>query len=767
MHNTASTVRITAAALPPAQVAVTGRTSAAAQCLRHFHGMWHVDPTPTASTGTGIPVIHAELNPYQVHIIEGVVTRHEHEEVRYADTRTLLMHDADGRTYAVQPDRGLAYRADPGRRNLTIVAEHDAALGLAAARLARDVIRAQLQSEGWALLRGAAVADGRALLITGAPGAGTTTAVLYLARAGWQVLSDGHLFVRHDDDGLVRLLPWPASIAVDLPLLDSLGLYDHARRAFRDGPHPDQSDAVNAALRNGARQPLAVGEAVRARLFPAQLDLSTATGGTAAAVLLPHMGGHAPAPQTDPRSAPDAPLGHAGFFTAPPLPSPPGPVRHDGRRPAADRRRPGRTRRPRASPVALRTPARPASHRRPPGQHRRGPDHGQARHHRDGPLMLTATRITAPGTTARVVVGSSHPDIVGWARRYPRPWWDTEPCPCPYPDQSPASEPAVVAHVAPETVAEITRIVAGHPDREVRYTGNGLTVTRDLDGYAYAAQDDGRLAYSIDATRHSLAIAGHEPVPVALAAARLARDMVRTQLVGAGWVLVRASAVERQGRALLIAGRRGADTTAALVLAHARWGRLLSYGRVFVHRDQEGGVRLLPWPAAAAVSLALIDTLDLYDVVRRNFCVGERVHPTQAPRVGDALRAGRHVPERNGTGDELRVHLYPDQLHSWLGLSLAHHGTATGVLTTCLEPDRHTPSAATDHSAPAAFEFITRKGDELYSDFFSLTDGPRGAHVATREALNELPYRSLTFGPNLAHHAAALIAVADALWEAG
>ncbi|MFE7120482.1 hypothetical protein ACFU99_34150 [Streptomyces sp. NPDC057654] len=306
-----TTIRVTVTdpdtAIPLAKVTVTADKPVAEQCRRYFDRRWHVDPAPRPTATGPVPVISATVDPHEAQAIRQLVIDHEHERGLYGQDLALRMRDDDGRAYAVQPDRVVAYRADPDRRRLDIFVPRRNMIGPAAVHLARDVIRAQLQADGWALLRGAAVVrDGKALLIAGAAGAGTTTAVLHLCRAGWQVISDGQVFARPAPGG-VHLLPYPAPLATSLLLADSVGLYDHVQEHFlADVPPagPPQPDAIACALRLGSRAAPVdeLGMVQQALSHPAQLKLTPAAGGTAAAVLLPHVLPGLTEPTTDPHA---------------------------------------------------------------------------------------------------------------------------------------------------------------------------------------------------------------------------------------------------------------------------------------------------------------------------------------------------------------------------------------------------------------------------------------------------------------------------------
>ncbi|MET9965415.1 hypothetical protein ABZZ80_05685 [Streptomyces sp. NPDC006356] len=114
----------------------------------------------------------------------------------YAGARTLVSRH-DGVTHAVQPAERLAYQAD--RHRITIVGEQPQPVAVAAARLARELVRAQLLADGWTVLHAsAAVKDGRAVLTLGEKGAGKTTTALLLARQGWGLLANDRVFARTD-----------------------------------------------------------------------------------------------------------------------------------------------------------------------------------------------------------------------------------------------------------------------------------------------------------------------------------------------------------------------------------------------------------------------------------------------------------------------------------------------------------------------------------------------------------------------------------------
>lgn len=109
-----------------------------------------------------------------------------------------------------------------------------------------------------------------------------------------------------------------------------------------------------------------------------------------------------------------------------------------------------------------------------------------------------------------------------------------------------------------------------------------------------------------------------------------------------------------------------------------RW-KLLANDRVFV-RAGPSGVQILPWPAAAAIGLGLLDALGLYDLARDCVRADEQLHPIQDERVTTALRAGHRAGQCDLDDRELKAQVFPDQLRGWFELPLATSGIAAVLL---------------------------------------------------------------------------------------
>ncbi|MFI6645305.1 hypothetical protein [Streptomyces sp. NPDC050504] len=245
-----------------------------------------------------------------------------------------------------------------------------------------------------------------------------------------------------------------------------------------------------------------------------------------------------------------------------------------------------------------------------------------------------------------------------------------------------------------------------------------------------------------------LRITGCDETALAVAAARLAREMLRGQLLADGWSILHASAVtDPAGNTVLAFGPKGAGkTTCALLLARAGW-RILANDRVFARTDGDG-VRILPWPSAAAIGFGLLHALDLYDTVAQRVKDGEQLHPTQHPHVTHALLTGSRTPVRKpGSGKELKPQFFPDQLPDWLGLTLATEGRAAQLLFPTITPDAR-PAVTGDGMLLGDNDFFHQATEDRYPDVFGLlppaSNTTRCGTVAA--ALEQLPRHSLNLG---------------------
>jgi hypothetical protein len=374
-------------------------------------------------------------------------------------------------------------------------------------------------------------------------------------------------------------------------------------------------------------------------------------------------------------------------------------------------------------------------------------------------VPLTATHITAD--TASVTVASKWEEVADWSRRYFGPWWNATTTVEAVSDGSIAENRGglVLADTDPGRVEDVRTLITDYGFEETDYA-NARTLVSRQDGITYALQPDEHLAYQAD--RGRLVIVGEHPQPVAVAAARLGRELVRAQLLADGWTVLHASAAVKDGRTVLTLGGKGAGkTTTALLLARQGWG-LLANDRVFARAEQDGTVRVLPWPSAAAIGLGLLDATGLYDQVRDKVLAGGLLHPTQHPSVTEALREGRRKPLWKDTGKELKPQFFPDQLSTWLGLTLATEATAAALLFPTVKPDA-SPALLDDGRALTEADVFTRTTEDRYPDIFHLAPAATPAAATLVDHLGRLPHRSLTLSHDTEANAALLAKTADDL----
>lgn len=357
---------------------------------------------------------------------------------------------------------------------------------------------------------------------------------------------------------------------------------------------------------------------------------------------------------------------------------------------------------------------------------------------------ITGTHIQAADAT--VIVQSNAREVTDWARRYFVPWWNATDVPT----QGISTGPVVAADVDGTAYAELAGLVNDGRDHEDVFFAKAATrVSRDGDDLVAVSPEEG-LAYRSNPATGRLTLAGRRAEPVALAAARLARESIRGQLLGDGWAVLHSSAVVRDSdrATVLTFGSKGAGkTTTALLLAQRGWS-LLANDRVFV-RPTADRIDVLPWPSAAALGLGLLDALGWFDLAREHLKAGQHLHPTQHQQVTDALLAGRRQPLWEPDGKrEMKVQVFPDQFPDWFGVRLATGGKATTLLFPQIQPGA-APGIADGGRTLGEHDFMSGKTEDRYPDIFGFSRGIDGGgrpdvRAAVANRLAALPHHSVT-----------------------
>ncbi|MFJ2811885.1 MULTISPECIES: hypothetical protein [unclassified Streptomyces] len=358
--------------------------------------------------------------------------------------------------------------------------------------------------------------------------------------------------------------------------------------------------------------------------------------------------------------------------------------------------------------------------------------------------MISATRLDA--ATAAVTVLSNRKEVTDWTLRYFGPWWNAAPV-----DATEGCAGAVVIAdvVEPSEYEEITFLVRdGRPTHEADYAKHPLLVARDGEDIIATSPEEG-IAYRSTPSSGRLVLAGTEAQPLALAAARLARESIRGQLLGDGWAVLHSSAVVRpdDGATLLAFGDKGAGkTTTALLLASHGW-QLLANDRVLVRPTGERDVDVVPWPSAAALGLGLLHSFGWDVIAREHLVAGSSFHPTQHESVTEALLAGDHTPLWENGKRERKVQVFPDQFPTLFDVPLATGGRAAGLLFPQIDADA-APDVVDSTRTLGEADFMSGATEDRYPDLFGLAQGVDSggrssarAEVAAR--LAELPHRTI------------------------
>jgi hypothetical protein len=367
---------------------------------------------------------------------------------------------------------------------------------------------------------------------------------------------------------------------------------------------------------------------------------------------------------------------------------------------------------------------------------------------------LTATRLHAADVNITMV--SNTQAVTDYARRYFGSWWNAFEVPA----ATVCAGPVVFADVDEDQYATLQALVETCPHEETAYAKAASLVARDAEGTITAVSPTQQLAYRHEPSTGRLSVIGAESEPVALAAARIARDAMRGPLLRDGWTLLHASAVTDNCRTVLTFGEKGAGkTTTALALANMGW-HLLANDRLFVRPDDKGQLQVLPWPSAAAIGLGLLDALGWHDVARTRLEAGEALHPTQHPDVTNAVLAGRREPLWEPGGKrERKVQVYPDQFADWFGLKLATSGLAQAVLFPQIRRGA-APAVEGCRRTLGDADFMHGATEDRYPDILGLApaggSGSSDARQSVAHHLDKLPHHTVVLGHDLAANAAFL-----------
>jgi len=356
---------------------------------------------------------------------------------------------------------------------------------------------------------------------------------------------------------------------------------------------------------------------------------------------------------------------------------------------------------------------------------------------------IAAMRIQAAEHRARIT--SNSPAAVDWLIRYFSAWWQAEPvCAGAHEDVT----VRVDALVDQGCYEHISATVDGLAHTTVTYARQPLRVARQ--NGALLAHGEG-LAYRVGAEGH-ITIAVADPglaEHAASAAGRLAREALRGALARDGWVLLHASAAVQDGRAILAFGGKGSGkTSTVLQLGRAyRWAALAN-DRLFARSGTNGAVELLPWPAAAAIGLGLLDAGGWYDAVAVAAASGE-LHSSTSKTALAALRAGARTPPHDGER-EAKAQLYPDQFTSLLGLPLATTARAAALVFPAIDLN----AAPTIHPGGRELHdddtFAAATEDRYHNVFALRQPESTAARTAIFDRLHRLPRYTLTLSANLA-----------------
>ncbi|MFB8777205.1 hypothetical protein [Streptomyces broussonetiae] len=157
---------------------------------------------------------------------------------------------------------------------------------------------------------------------------------------------------------------------------------------------------------------------------------------------------------------------------------------------------------------------------------------------------MTAHAVRLESAGASVTVVSTDRAVTDWTARYFDPWWKAAEVP----SDSVCAGAVVTAAVDTSQYDDVAFKVTQAPHTSAEYARAQLLVARDASaGTVRAASPKQALAYRSEPGVGRLDVFGCHTEDVATATARLAREVMRGQLLRAGWAVLHASAVVGEG----------------------------------------------------------------------------------------------------------------------------------------------------------------------------------------------------------------------------
>jgi hypothetical protein len=334
-------------------------------------------------------------------------------------------------------------------------------------------------------------------------------------------------------------------------------------------------------------------------------------------------------------------------------------------------------------------------------------------------------------------------NVTDWATRYFGSWWKALTTPA-----APCVDITVTADVNSDQFRALTTQVDSRRHETVLYARKPLRLTH-IEGEGIIGYEQEGVGYRVDSPTN-ITIVGIDPDVVASASCRLAREALRGQLARNGWLLMHASAaVAPTGEALIALGNKGAGkTSTVLQLARACSWSVLANDRLFA-RVNTGAVELLPWPAATAIGLGLLDALGWFDVAA---AAHESLHSSTPSSVHEALVRGQRVPLFSD-GREAKVQVFPDQITSLFRLPLAGSAVAAGLLFPSIAPDAVPRIAGVGRELTEKDTFVGETEDRYPNVWGLAFPAAASVHQAVFHSLNRLPRHALTLSHNITANA--------------
>ena len=248
-------------------------------------------------------------------------------------------------------------------------------------------------------------------------------------------------------------------------------------------------------------------------------------------------------------------------------------------------------------------------------------------------------------------------------------------------------------------------------------------------------EDDAPVRLDVDRARGSWRVtAADDDDASARAVARLVQYFVGCRMVLRGAAVLHASAVERHGRAVLLAGPKGSGKSTLMMQACAHAGaRFLSDDLVFLWRAADGGMRCSGWPKRVAVPFTALQGVPLH--------TRPEAMRSRGSAPGDELRPAPGAVQHRPPAQRERLELDAEAFLRCFGVDAGEAAAPAALVRPRFVAAHEARWSLRPRAARVDATMLQPRHRWLFTDYLCLVPEPAGprARPVGRHELRQLP----------------------------